>query len=261
MKERNNESFNKYIAGLFDGDGTITYRCVKKEENRYTIGLKFEIITEHKNKHILYEIKEYFKVGTIYENKYVTYVVNDYNHILSIFNRIKKHLIIKGQHFQFLINYVGDLKKLHINKRNITKEELQKFRDTVKDSRKNTKALKHKDYVTLSWLAGFIDADGNVQHRFRDSFCKKANKQYRRTDFALRIELAYYDYQALELIQKSFGGRLNITKRNTANYTLSLGIRSNSKTRDLMKKLVSLLKVKHKRYNLEQILSFVNRRD
>ena len=261
MNNINNESMNKYIAGLFDGDGTITYRAVKKSDNHYTLGLKLEIITEHKNKHILYEIKEYFKVGNIYEGKYVTYVVNTFSHIEAIFNRIKKHLIIKGTHFLNLIEYIKVLKEKPIIERYFTKEELIKFRTFVKESRKNTKSIKAKNFVSKSWLAGFIDADGNIQYRKRKMFCKKANKQYERTDFALRIELAIWDYQALKLIQKSFNGNLLITGRNTASYTLALGKYSNNITRSLMKALVNLLKVKYKKYNLEQIIHYINRRD
>lgn len=261
MNNINNESMNKYIAGLFDGDGTITYRVVKKSDNHYTLGLKLEIITEHKNKHILYEIKEYFKVGYIYEDKYVKYTVQTFSHIEAIFNRIKKHLIIKGTHFLNLIEYIKVLKEKPIIERYLTKEEVIKFRTFVKESRKNTKSIKAKNFVSKSWLAGFIDADGNIQYRKRKMFCKKANKQYDRTDFALRIELAIYDYQALKLIHKSFNGNLLITKRNTASYTLALGKYSNNITRSLMKALVNLLKVKHKKYNLEQIIHYIDRRD
>lgn len=35
MNNINNESMNKYIAGLFDGDGTITYRVVKTSDNHF----------------------------------------------------------------------------------------------------------------------------------------------------------------------------------------------------------------------------------
>lgn len=261
MNNTNNESMNKYIAGLFDGDGTITYRAIKTGDDRYAIGLKFEIITEHKNKKILYDIQNYFKVGNIYEGKYVLYTINTYSQIESVFNRIKKHLIIKGTHFKFLLDYVGVLKKDIVKNRNITKEELGLFRQAVKESRKNSKALKPKNFVSKSWLAGFIDADGNIQYRESLCFCKKANKQYLSTSFALRIELAGYDYQALELIKKSFNGTLVTTKRNTASYRLSLGRYSNKLTVDLMRALVGLLKVPHKKYNLERILHHINRRD
>jgi hypothetical protein len=244
---KNIETFNKYIAGLVDGNGCITVNFYKTRNGTYKARFIFSISTNlsyKKGRQTLEEIMDYFNCGSIYENEkrnVVEYIVPDSNKAISCVERIKKHLVIKGQHADRMI-------QLYKEKRGYgetyTEEEVKKLREYVKWSRNNTTSIKPKKHLTNAWLAGYIDADGYLSFK-ENNMC---------LDFGCHPK----DRPALELISKAFGRKIVQGRKNELRLRHYFSKKNPTLARRILIPLLPHLRIK--KWDAEQILAKYNKK-
>jgi len=201
LENRQNKSklSDKYIAGFLDADGSISlyWRKVDRadtnpETRRGYIALRFTQQT--KKDEVLYKIQE--NIGgkiSFYENKEATELLIFGNKAQNILNRIKKHLVIK-RHYA---NVVLDMAKKVYNSK--------QARIYLKEQRK-IRSLPLPNYPPRQWLAGYFDGDGCL--------CARLPRKRNSVQPTFEITSSDYDSEGIEIINKAFGGSINIFGKN-----------------------------------------------
>lgn len=235
-----NESEIKYLAGLIDSDGYISFNYVK---NRVYMVVGIVQSVEFDRHNYLEDLASRF--GRIhyrktYRGDQKTWVIGDNRSINMLIPRLTKHMIIKAKH-------LDDMFKKYLSLKNtvVTDSEIQNLKEWVKQSRLNTGPLKPKNHPSWAWIAGYLDGDGCYNYSAK-----------RKT---ARIEVCAHesDMVGLELLKKSFGGTFN-RMGNTNNYRwfLNLGKRDRAFAIHFLKKMHS--HSRFKKWKIEQILAFHN---
>lgn len=248
---RNNETINKYLAGMFDGDGNVHVSIKTKQDNGntyHTRDIRFQISlkNEERNVKVLEWFCDHYEVGNLKvkpagtRTEMIEWTVYG-KPAISLLNRFKKHCVIKGLHIDRSI-WVYD----RLNKKKASSASVSRYR---KWSRDNTKSIKPKNHVTWAWLAGYTDADGSIQHRAEKGRCLRYNCHTR-------------DRAAIDLIAKSFGRTHKVVEQTIEGgdyllLILPMGLSDRSLGHKILPKLVPHLKIK--RWQAEQILSYYNR--
>jgi len=233
---KNNESINKYLAGLFDGDGTI-YCRLSNNRLRLTMEVVFNL-DKPKVEDTMYMLYDHYGLGRIdrKQSKNVTlgYWVIEGKRAISLFNRIKKYLVIKATHGERII-------KLFLSKRDVKHSVLKRY---LRLSRRNTTSLKYKSHINWAWLAGYIDADGYIGYN---------PKIYTGIRFGCNADK---DNSAIELISRSFGRPYRYYNSDNCN-RLDIYMSKDSKAtaQRILPKLLPHLRFK--KWEAEQLLHYV----
>lgn len=247
MKYRkNNESLNKYLAGLIDGDGSIQLIPTKNNYGYkpYLTVTLVQGLQYPKAKDTIEMLFDHYGVGNVhYENHkdMVRWCING-DAALTLLNIIKKHLVIKGQHAERLIEKYLSYKGYGNNIKLDDTKTIEELANFVRWSRDNTGSIKPKNYPAKAWLAGYLDSDGSIT-RYNTTPDIKFNCNKR-------------DRAALELIQKAYGREITIPKDRPDELSLVYYI---GKNKALAQKLiVPLLKhLRIKKWKAEQALRAV----
>lgn len=187
----------KYIAGFLDADGSFGIDFVKKNTGFFPrFNLSFS--QETKKDKVLHLIKE-----SINDDGYLDSVkgrVNpqsrltlQYVKAVMLLSRISKHLVIKRQYAEYLLDYYKSMKGPY------TLDEINVHKKRLKENRKTLVTLM-QNHPTRKWLAGYFDGDGCVAYSYR----KKTGCIY----ISVRITTEPAYIISLELIQKAFGGKI-----------------------------------------------------
>lgn len=237
---KNNESTNKYLAGLFDGDGTIYLRAASNNNYRLTMELVFDL-SKPKVESTMLWLFDHYGFGRLdrKQSKNVTlgYWVIEGSACVSLFNTIKKHSVIKAIHGERIITLWYQL-------RNGRTTSLPALKRWMTWSRRHTSGFKVKNHFTWAWLAGYIDADGYIGF-----------KQGVYTGLRF-VANAYKDVAAIDLISRSTGRSYRYNNRDC---TLRLDIHISKDTQGTAQKyLVKLLPhLRMKKWAAEQLLRYV----
>ena len=190
----NNNNFNTYLSGLFEGDGHI---IISKKDNNYK-NVEIAITFHEKDLNLCEHIKNKLGYGWIRmkkkEHACVLIFYTDKG-IIKFVETVNGYLRTpKLYKFNLIIDYLNDKYSF-----NITKYDPD-----------------YSDLGNNNWLSGFIDADGSFQIRYSGPNAKKL-----RINCELRIEQRIIDpfsslsYKRIfELIAKFFNRKLEITKHN-----------------------------------------------
>ena len=248
---KNNETTNRYLAGLVDGDGCIT--CSLSTDKRFSdtywkprlvFILSLHIESYKKAEPTLLFLKDHYGFGSINrDNKGMINWTVYGKQAETLINRIGKHLVIKGTHSQRMISL---WKKYQGYGKFIDNETLaQETKDFVVWSRNNTGPIKPKNHISWPWLAGYLDSDGCITRKTgRDSFAIEWNSHER-------------DIAAHSLISKSFGRNIEeIPKKNAIRTRIHFGPNTLATAKNICCPLVKHLRIK--RWKMEQALSIVN---
>lgn len=248
MKYRkNNESLNKYLAGMIDGDGSIQLIPAK---NKYGIKPYLTVTLVQstvypKAQETMEHLFDHYGYGNLHyesgDSTLIRWCING-DAALSLLNTIKKHLVVKGQHADRLIEKYLSYKG-HGNNINLDDTKtLEELADFVRWSRDNTGPIKPKNYPAKAWLAGYLDSDGSIT-RYTTTPDIKFNCHKR-------------DKSALELIQKAYGREIKEVKDRPNEISLVYYIGKNKPL--AQKLLVPLLKfLRIKKWKAEQALKAV----
>jgi hypothetical protein len=199
----------KYFAGFVDSDGSISIHVQKRDNDRYGLYPKVNIGQLTFRDYNLKELAEVFDVNLRYrEDTKLTLIDLTGNKARRFIELIKNHLVIKDE----LAEYVLTLPK------EVNKEELKSIKKVVKSLRKKTTPT--KNHPSRKWLAGYLDGDGCLYAKVTKSGVLNTK---------LLVSSAVDAQAGLKLIQKAFGGYINISG-NAARLEIHLGV---SKTKEL----------------------------
>lgn len=235
-----NETLNKYVAGFVDADGTLAFHFNKTVDGFFRIGLQFGI-TQIDNRgrgfKLLQDLRDAYDVGSVIdiESKNQKYwKVAGKNDLEKFLPHIIKHMVIKGKHFQRMLE-----KRRELSGVNLTQDQVDELRRFAKESRADTGSTRYKKNASPAWLAGYIDGDGYLRCSGREHW--------------LKIHVQKSDVCSVELIQKTYGGKIYDTaKENIKEFRLNFGASFYGIATKVLKAIIPHLRLK--RHDAEMIL-------
>lgn len=254
MATRINESLVKYLAGLLDADGSLSFEAHRGYDDRIRISLKLHLVSSDTiDKHgFVMSLPELTGMGNTnrYHDKYNQWFVGHRAELEMLLPRIIKHMVIKAQHWQWLLEFWRDWRSQEKGKKSMSVEEWQALAQASKESRKlRVGPLKPKNHPTWAWLAGYLDGDGCY------SFRTSKNKNMR-----LSVTAHITDVSCLEFLQKAFGGTIRKNSRtdNVRVWWRGLGPRDGSFALRFLSKVVRHSRLK--KHKIEQMIHFHRQR-
>lgn len=242
--EKFKETEIKYLAGLLDADGSLSFKFSKSGDNTYIYLIMALSASESVDKHgYVKSLSE--RAGSVckieYEkDSYSTawkWQVQKRSELDQLLPRLLKHMVIKAKHWNALY-----LKYTELKGQDVTGfvEELKQFSS---NSRLNTGPLKPKNHPTWAWVAGYMDGDGCY------TFSRKA--------IHVGAVAHTMDSCALELLYKAFGGSLYEPQPdNTRLWRHGAGVSQSSFAKMFLNGVVKHSRLK--RHKIEQMLHFHN---
>ncbi|RLD03463.1 MAG: hypothetical protein DRI65_12830 [Chloroflexota bacterium] len=250
---KQSEQLNKFVAGLFDSDGTVGVH----RDNKGVLRLECSITQTDSNDpdgELLKALCSFYGLGTVYlktlkkethSNQWFWKM--SVKHTKMLFNRFGKHLIIKRFHFQNLID-------VHEYWNDIEQEDLSVLR---KVSRQISATKTYKKHISPAYLAGLIAGDGHVRVAYRKRWNKKYNKFFRSNELRISIQLHQDDRAVLDKIKSDYGGSVSNRKNaDTVTWQLSLGKGSHKSAMNIVPKLIQYSCLECKYIKLLDILEF-----
>ena len=197
-----NETLVKYLAGLFDADGTIQfiYRPLK-DGYRLQVHMSVDGAESIDKKGFIPSLPGLTELGTttsrVRENwsPVHTWHVCKRSDLEKIIPRITKHMVLKGTHFMWCLEMLRATQG-----KVLSSEEVDLLKESIKQSRINTKWRTAKKHPSWYWTAGFLDGDGYYSLRH--------NKKTGRTTIRMGAVAHERDRATLDLLHKAFGGSL-----------------------------------------------------
>lgn len=210
-----NESLVKYLAGLLDADGCLSFNYAKirsKEgSDRRTVQLRL-VLSASKNVDklgFIPSLPELTGVGTTYtmppNDSVNAWCVAKRSDLEILLPRLIKHMVIKARHWQWLLDEWRLYRGKEWGERGVTPEERELMSERAKASRLNVGPIKPKNHPSWAWLAGYLDGDGWYSGCF---------KSLRRGSRRIGAAAHKNDASVLEFISKAFGGTVSVYPKN-----------------------------------------------
>jgi len=251
MATRINESTIKYLAGLLDADGSLSFsfRRVREQhiEDRYFIGLMLRLAsTDSIDKDgFIRSLPTLCGMGTV-ANRYegatsFDWSVADRSDLEMLLPRLVKHMMIKAKHWQWMLD---TWRMARANSKTCSPEERERLTSAAKESRrKNVGPLKPKNHPTWAWLAGYLDGDGCYSYRHR------VQNGYENWNISVSACAHVNDIVVLEFLQRSFGGKIlpQGQSDNVKIWKRQLGYQNRSFALQFLGKLASHSKLKRQK--------------
>ncbi len=202
-----NESTAKYLAGLLDADGSLSF-AFKRDQNRQdcfylSLALKLtasDNVDKHRyveNLPITSEMGSTSRYGP--KRQFVVWNISKRADLEMLLPRLLKHMIIKAQHWQLLLDTWREERGHGINEdRRIALTALSKV-----SRNERIGPLKAKKYPAWAWVAGYLDGDGCYAYR---SHVVKG--KYRQWTINVSACAHVNDMIGLEMLLETFGGRI-----------------------------------------------------
>lgn len=224
-----NESLVKYLAGLLDADGSLTF-AFKEDPNRpglFFVGMHLRLSSS-----LAVDVNGFVdtlpsrtRMGATYRSgpkrQFVTWFVSKRSDLEMLVPRLVKHMVIKGKHWNWLLHRWRELRAETMA---VTAEERAALIDASKTSRQeNVGPLKPKNHPTWAWLAGYLDGDGCYTFRRQATGTKS---------LVMNVSAVAHqnDIGVLEFILKAFGGHIydHGQSENVKVWRRSLGFQNRS---------------------------------
>lgn len=246
-----NESEIKYLAGLLDADGSLSFKFAKYKENtklHLSLSLDASVVIDQHG--YLKDLAT--RAGNVYayqrelsEHLQQKWVVGKASELNQLLPRIIQHMVIKGKHWNWMYQtYLSNLKQ------NIPQEEEEFLKQESKISRSKSGPLKDKKHPTWAWVAGYLDGDGHYSKRY--------DKNPQKTTL-MRITLTAHedDYFGVDLLCKAFGGSVRKDKQHPwLIWHRNLGITDHSFAIAFLRKVHAHSRLK--KHKIEEMLQFHN---
>lgn len=236
----------KYLAGLLDADGSLSFKFSKTSSGNTYLYLVMALSASAKIDRHGYLKSLGDRAGSCCAITYEKETYSDATkwHVQSraelnqLLPRLLKHMIIKAKHWNLLFSLFTAYKGQDVTDK---VEQLKRIQTT---SRKRTGALKPKNYPSTAWVAGYLDGDG--------CYTTKNGKPLH-----VGAICNVTDTVALRLLQKSFGGSVYAPRSdNTQLWRRGLGMSHKDFARKFLSKMVVHSRLK--KHKIEQMLSFYN---
>lgn len=240
-----NESEIKYLAGLLDADGSLSFCFVDGKLYMEMSLAASESIDRHGYIDSLADrlgwltIREYPGKNWSPSHQWRVTSRRDLNLLLP---RITKHMVVKGAHWKRMFDKWTELRTVCL-----TEEEIQDLKDWSNSSRKQAGPIKPKNHPTWAWVAGFLDGDGYYSFR-------KGKKETTPSKVGCCCHID--DRICIDLIAKAFGGSVR-EEGEILRWQKAVGKQSKSFAIPFLKKVH--LHSRLKKWKIEQMLAFHNK--
>jgi hypothetical protein len=203
-----NESLVKYLAGLLDADGSLSFafKHDQNREGRYFIGLMMKLSSSAAvdKSGFTESLPEQTGMGSVSFSgeraQFKTWSIAKRADLEMILPRLIKHMVIKAQHWQWMLDV---WRNARIDDKTCTLLERETLTHGCKESRRlNRGPLKPKKFPTWAWLAGYLDGDGCYSNRPYEY------GGYQQRAMNVSAVAHVNDVKVLEFLQASFGGRI-----------------------------------------------------
>jgi intein/homing endonuclease len=253
------ESFIKYLAGLLDADGSLSFGF-KRDYNRddtffISLQLKLTAADSVDRNGFVESLPFETGMGTTSRygkhNQYVVWNISKRSSLEMIIPRLTKHMIVKGKHWYWMFSLWRDYLRGEKTFSSCNREMLTQ---AVKESRK-TKAgpIKPKNHVTWAWLAGYLDGDGCYSYR-SGKYKSYRDRTYKQWTIKVTAIAHITDICVLEMLKKCFGGRV-VGMNKSSNVMIwerSLGYQNRSFALNFLPKVAKHSRLK--RYKIDQMI-------
>lgn len=246
--EKFNETEIKYLAGLLDADGCLSFHFV---DNKVYLEMSLaasESIDKHGYIDSLGEkagsvsIRNYPGTSWSASHQWRVQARNELNMLLP---RITKHMVIKGSHWKRMYDKWSELRGVSLD--DVQVGELKAW---SKESRDQPGPIKDKKHPTWAWTAGYIEGDGCL------TFKKHSNPETKNgMTIKLMVVCHKNDRVGIDLLFKAFGGRI-VADGDCLRWHRNLGNRDRSFALSFLRKVHRHAKLK--KWKIEQILAYHN---
>lgn len=201
-----NESLVKYLAGLLDADGSLSFNF-KRDQNRVdrhfvSLTLKLSASDAIDVNKFIDSLPDLTGFGSIYKEgrnqQFKNWTVTKRSDLEMLIPRLTKHMVIKAKHWDWILGQWRDLRKT-----SVSDDERKKMTNQSKISRlERVGPLKPKNHPTWAWLAGYLDGDGCYSYR------RYTVNGYSQWTINVTAVAHINDISVLEFLQRSFGGSI-----------------------------------------------------
>jgi hypothetical protein len=207
-----NESLVKYLAGLLDADGSLSF-SFKHDENRngrYFVGLALRLTASDAvdKQGFVASLPAMTGMGTFSRhgerNQFGVWAVGKRSDLEMLLPRLIKHMVIKARHWQWLLDM---WRTARTEDKTCSVQEREVLTAASKESRRlNVGPVKPKNFPTWAWLAGYLDGDGCYSYR---SYVVTKGP-YTATQWTINVGAVAHvnDRCVLDFLQRSFGGNI-----------------------------------------------------
>lgn len=249
-----NESLVKYLAGLLDADGSLSFECHKGYDDRVRISLKLHLVASDDidREGFVASLPALTGFGSTnhYAGHYTQWFVGHRAELEMLLPRVIKHMIIKAKHWQWLLDFWRDWRSQEKGQKSLSIEEWVALLEASKASRRTRVGpLKAKNRPTWAWVAGYLDGDGC--YSFRTS---------KNNNMRLSVTAHVTDIIGLELLQNTFGGTIktNPARPSVRVWWRGLGPSHTAFVLRFLPKLIGHSRLK--RHRIEQMIHFHRQR-
>lgn len=249
-KRKHSEQLNKYLAGLVDTDGCITlffYKTRTTGKQRLSVCLSLtQAAVNDPDFETMRALHGFYELGSLHfsipsrenEASVCTWTLRDKDTKI-LFNRIGKHLRLKGTHYSNMVWISNEHKDIE----DIPLSVIEELKDYRECSRINTTYLKMPKHLSWAYVAGVLAGDGCIRNYARGS------KGYR----AMSVRLTQGDEKLLKLFKRDFKGGI-YQSRTWFNWERNLGISNSSFAVPFLKQVRKYIIHKGKYQKINKIL-------
>lgn len=203
-----NETLVKYLAGLLDADGSLSFSFAPdhNREGLYFLRLALKLTAaDAVDKHgFVASLPSLTGMGAVCregkDKQFAVWSVYKRADLEMLIPRLVKHMVIKAKHWQWLLDMWRTLRQ---DGATVSESQRKQLTEMSKESRRsNSGPLKPKNHPAWAWLAGYLDGDGTYHYR------SYQNKSY--TQWTMNVSAVAHvnDICVLEFLKNAFGGRI-----------------------------------------------------
>jgi len=208
QRVRISESLVKYLAGLLDADGSLSF-SFKSDQNRpgrHFIGLMLRLASSEAVDRggFACSLPQACGMGTVSRygarSQFIAWTVSGRADLEMLLPRLVKHMVIKARHWQWMLE---TWRETRADAKTCSADEREQLTRAAKESRRsNVGPLKPKNHPTWAWLAGYLDGDGTYSYR------RYHYNGYEQWVMQVSAVAHVNDIVVLEFLRKAFGGRI-----------------------------------------------------
>lgn len=244
----------KYLSGLFDADGCLSYTFVKNKSGKSTFHINLILTqSEEFGKKLMDQLVQTYG-GCITRKTNAPHILSwklsEKSQLNKLIPRIVKHQIIKAKHWKWLFDVQNKVRGI-----GFSDEEAEALKSAINESRNDVGPLKPKNFPSRAWTSGFLDGDGH----YRNRLVSRPNRNPY-WDSRVQVEIDIKDRVAVDLLYKTHGGSIHTisTRPNLIRWTRNLGIKDKSFSLDFLALMAKHSKLK--KHRIEMIIHSLRQR-
>ena len=252
-----NESLVKYLAGLLDSDGSISFNFVNPSNGYHNLSLKISLAASSAiDTHgFIVSLPSLTGFGSFDRHgdkgQFSRWTITARRDLEMIVPRLVKHMVVKARHLQRMFE-----KWKECRGKALSEKECEDLRIFSGESRADAGPLKSKNHPTWAWLAGYLDGNGSYRSGICKSGTSKTGKPQQRMQCAVHASCHVNDASVLEFIRNAHGGYIKPHSKSDKCmvWERSLGKSEHSFALKFLPALVNHSRIK--RHKIEQMISF-----